>query len=75
MIAAGDIKLMAAFSIAIKPEFIALTLLVITFIGGLISVLYLIAKFVCKEKYIRNEGVPFGVPITVGSLLGVAASL
>mgnify|MGYP000736831231 CR=1 FL=1 len=75
IIAAGDIKLMAAFSIAIKPEFLTFTFLVIIFIGGLIGVLYLVMKLLYGDRYIKNEGVPFGVPISVGSLLGIAASL
>ncbi|PMH46901.1 hypothetical protein BCU68_01360 [Vibrio sp. 10N.286.49.B3] len=76
IIAAGDIKLLTAFSLAISPVYLPLTLVIITFIGGVMGIgYYLYGKWSGNEKAVRQRGVPYGVPICLGCLFGIAASL
>lgn len=75
VIAAGDIKLLVALSLAIKPEFVMLSLCVILALGGLIAIMYLIYGFFTDLQQVRQRGIPYAIPICLGSLLGIAASL
>ncbi len=73
IIAAGDIKLAAAFSIAVNPKYQLLVITIILLLGGIIALGQLAWK-----KYKTNEkidGVPYGVPICIGYLFGIAASI
>lgn len=75
IIAAGDVKLLAAFSLAISAQYFPLTLFIITLLGSLFGGgYYLYAKFTDYEK-VMNNGVPYGIPICIGCLFGIAASL
>ncbi|RBW66583.1 prepilin peptidase [Vibrionales bacterium C3R12] len=75
IIAAGDVKLLSAFSLAITPQYLPLTLFIITLLGSLLGVAcYLYAKCTNYNKIMGN-GVPYGVPICLGCLFGIAASL
>ncbi|QUM81970.1 prepilin peptidase [Moritella sp. 5] len=73
MIGGGDVKLLFAFSIAIAPNYLLLTVMVILFIGGLQAVILFLLSWYRKEAYTR--GVPYGFAICVGALLGIAASI
>lgn len=75
VIAAGDIKLLAAFSLAIKPTNLPMTLCLILLIGGVQAVLYLIYGAMTDLKTVRQKGIPYAIPICLGSLFGIAASL
>lgn len=74
VIAAGDIKLLAAFSLAIKPEYLPITLCLILLIGGIQAVIYLIYGAITDLKTVRQRGIPYAIPICLGCLFGIAAS-
>ena len=74
VIAAGDIKLLMAFSLAIKPDLILLTFVVIGFSGGLLAVVYYLS--ICMNKLSNQDnGIPYAIPICFSSVLAIAASL
>jgi prepilin peptidase CpaA len=75
VIAAGDIKLLAAFSLAIKPEYLLSTLGLILLFGGILAGIYLIYGVLTDLKRVRQEGIPYAIPICLGCLFGIAASL
>ncbi|WP_171370285.1 A24 family peptidase [Vibrio owensii] len=68
----GDTKLFAAYSTAILPENLFITVLLILIIGGVVSLCCLI-----KNKWTKSadRGVPYGVAIVIGSLFGIWMSL
>ncbi|TDE26257.1 hypothetical protein E1100_04835 [Vibrio owensii] len=68
----GDTKLFAAYSTAILPEKLFITVLLILIIGGMVSLCCLI-----KNKWTKSadRGVPYGVAIVIGSLFGIWMSL
>ncbi|MEH0698074.1 A24 family peptidase [Vibrio owensii] len=68
----GDAKLFAAYSTAILPENLFLTVLLILIVGGVVSLCCLI-----KNKWTKSadRGVPYGVAIVIGSLFGIWMSL
>ena len=75
ILAAGDSKLFAAFSLMIAPSYVLLTLWVISAIGGVLAIgLWGLSRLTKDTSWI-DRGVPYGVPICIGSLLGIAASL
>jgi len=74
VIAAGDIKLLMAFSLAIKPNLILLTFVVIGFTGGLLAVVYYLS--IRMNKFSKQDnGIPYALPICFASVLAIAASL
>ncbi|QUM90468.1 prepilin peptidase [Moritella sp. 36] len=73
MMGGGDAKLLFAFSIAISPSYLLLTIMVIVFIGGLQAAILILFSWYKKEPYTR--GVPYGFAICVGALFGIAASI
>ena len=68
----GDTKLFAAYSTAILPENLFLTVSLILIVGGVVSLCCLI-----KNKWTKSadRGVPYGVAIVIGSLFGIWMSL
>lgn len=75
IIAAGDVKLLSVFSLAIAPQYLPLTLFIITLLGSLLGVAYYLYAKCTDYKKIMGNGVPYGVPICLGCLFGIAASL
>ncbi|MEZ8193858.1 A24 family peptidase [Vibrio cortegadensis] len=75
IIAAGDVKLLSVFSLAIAPQYLPLTLFIITLLGSLLGVAYYLYAKCTDYKKIMENGVPYGVPICLGCLFGIAASL
>lgn len=75
IIAAGDIKLISAFSVAIAPKYILLTVIVILFLGGVLAIGQVIWIKSSGKSIKTNTGVPYGVPICIGCLFGIAASI
>lgn len=73
VIAAGDIKLASAFSIAVNPKYQLLVITIILLLGGVIAFSQLLWGKYRSNKNIN--GVPYGVPICIGYLLGIAASV
>jgi prepilin peptidase CpaA len=75
VIAAGDIKLLTAFSLAIKPEYLLITLGLIVLLGGMLAIGYLIYGILTDLKKVRQRGIPYAIPICLGCMFGIAASL
>lgn len=74
-IAAGDVKLFAAFSLAISSNYILLSFYIIVVSGGVLAIICLIyQRIYCHNRKII-KGVPYGVAICIGCLFGIAASL
>ena len=71
----GDIKLLVAFSLAIKPDFFPLTLVIITGCGGVLALAYYLFGLFTDLAKVKARGFPYGLPICLGSLFGIAASL
>lgn len=74
IIAGGDIKLLVAFSLAIKAQFLPLTLLIIMALGGLLGIAYYLFGLLTDLAKVKARGIPYGLPICLGCLFGVAAS-
>lgn len=75
VVAAGDVKLLAPLSLAIKPEFMGDVLIVIGLLGGVtVLVQWLIGTIKPQSRMSLQYGVPYGVPICLGSLLGIYLS-
>ncbi len=72
LLAGGDTKLFAAYSLAIPSAHLLNTIILILLIGGVVSVIYLL--WVKLEKK-TNRGVPYGIAISLGSSLGILASI
>lgn len=75
IIAAGDIKLLASFFIAIKPEYSPMTLFIISLLGGFLGISYYLKLKLFGRNCLINHGVPYGIPICIGCLFGIAASI
>lgn len=75
IMAAGDSKLLAAFSLMISPTVMLLAVNVIIFAGGILAIIQCGLSRLTNNTAWTNKGVPYGVPICLGSLLGIAASL
>ncbi len=75
IMAAGDSKLLAAFSVMISPNYFPLTVVIILSAGGALAISqWAVSQMTGNANWV-NKGVPYGVPICLGSLLGIAASL
>ena len=74
-IAGGDIKLLVAFSLAIKAQFLPLTLVIIMLSGGALALSYYLFGLLTDLDKVKARGIPYGIPICLGCLFGVAASL
>lgn len=75
IIAAGDIKLLTAFSLAINPQYLLLTLVLIGFCGGALGGGYYLLGLLTDLEKVKQRGIPYGIPICAGCLFGIAASL
>ncbi|OIQ25107.1 prepilin peptidase [uncultured Vibrio sp.] len=75
IVAAGDSKLLAAFSLMVSPNMMLLAVNVIFFAGGILAISQCVLGRMTNNAEWTSNGVPYGVPICLGSLLGIAASL
>jgi len=66
---AGDIKLIAAYLLGIRPEYWALFLFFMSLIGVCIDL------FQCMFRVQRHAGIPYGVAISLSGLFFVIASV
>ncbi|GLR73395.1 prepilin peptidase [Aliivibrio sifiae] len=73
IIAAGDVKLAVAFSIAVNPKYQLLVITIILLLGGVVALCQLIWNEYKSDG--KVNGVPYGVPICIGYLFGIAASI
>lgn len=71
---AGDIKLLCAFSVGIKPELTIACLVLVGFLGGLqLVVMYLIGLMTNTNLF--KKGIPYGIPISISGVAFTALSL
>ncbi|MGF1698363.1 A24 family peptidase [Vibrio lamellibrachiae] len=75
LLAAGDSKLLSAFSLVIAPQFFSITVVVIGVLGGVLAVSQWVIGRLTGDVSWTQRGVPYAVPICLGSLLAIAASL
>jgi prepilin peptidase CpaA len=72
ILGAGDVKLLAILGMSIPTREYPEVFLAITLIGlGLVLIMFIVDKLF--NKYLLNEGVPYGIPICIGgwmSLIG-----
>lgn len=61
---AGDMKLFGVLGFILGWKYVLITFFIAVFIGGILSVIYLLRK-----KLKRNEAIPFGPFIVVGALM------
>jgi len=71
----GDSKLLAAFSLFISVQYMPLVMAIILLLGGGLAAFYWLMYEVTQDRSWLERGVPYALPICVGSLLGIAASL
>jgi prepilin peptidase CpaA len=74
VIGGGDIKLMAALSLATPSSFWPYTYVVITVIGGLLALVYLILPFIDNRfqlGLIKVFGIPYGIAISFGFVFSI----
>lgn len=75
VLAAGDSKLFAAFSLMIAPKFMVITTCLILIAGGILAIAQWAVSKVTENAEWVTRGVPYAVPICLASLLGITASL
>lgn len=75
ILAAGDSKLLAAFALMIAPQHLPLTIWLIVTLGGVLALTQWLVSQIGIHPAGMERGVPYGVPICLGSLFGIAASL
>ncbi|WP_238114528.1 prepilin peptidase [Vibrio cincinnatiensis] len=65
LLAAGDTKLLAVLSLGIHPDYLPLTIVGITVIGGIMALGYLLYGLCTDLTAVRQKGIPYGVPISL----------
>lgn len=74
IIAPGDIKLVAVILAATDINYVLLFFVMTLFIGGVLAIVYLIKnRFV--DSSAKNNGLPYGVPISISGFLLLVTSL
>lgn len=72
IVGAGDVKLLAAYSLGISPEYWWLTLYLMFILGGVLALSYLMYGWLMnKITDVKKRGLPYGVPITLACLFGM----
>ncbi|CAM4072748.1 prepilin peptidase [Vibrio neonatus] len=72
---AGDIKLLAVISLAVKPAFFLLFLFSITSMGGVLAIGYLIYGYCTDINKVRARGIPYGLPIVLSAAWALFVSI
>ncbi|WP_191602895.1 A24 family peptidase [Marinomonas algicola] len=76
IIGAGDVKLLAAYSVGISTEYWWLTLYLILILGAVLACIYVVYGVLAnKMSEVRRRGLPYGVPITLSCLFGIWLSI
>ncbi|WP_237665801.1 MULTISPECIES: prepilin peptidase [unclassified Vibrio] len=65
LLAAGDTKLLAVLSLGIHPDYLPLTIVGITVIGGIMALGYLLYGLCTDLTVVCQKGIPYGVPISL----------
>ncbi|OIN25688.1 prepilin peptidase [Vibrio barjaei] len=68
-IGAGDIKYAAILSLAIPLNYLPWAYIITGFVGGIIAMVYWTSKKILGNKYHKQEGIPYGIAISVGFYL------
>ncbi|MCG9579876.1 prepilin peptidase [Vibrio tubiashii] len=64
---AGDIKLLCAFTIGIKPDITIACLVMVGLLGGVqVTIMYLVG--IASSKKVFEKGIPYGIPISISGL-------
>ncbi|WCP70015.1 prepilin peptidase [Vibrio tubiashii] len=70
---AGDIKLLCAFTIGIKPDITIAFLVMVGLLGGVqVTIMYLAG--IASSKKVFEKGIPYGIPISMSGLVFSALS-
>ncbi|WP_425667164.1 prepilin peptidase [Vibrio tubiashii] len=65
---AGDIKLLCAFTIGIKPDITIACLVMVGLLGGVqVTIMYLVG--IASSKKVFEKGIPYGIPISMSGLV------
>ncbi len=70
-IGAGDIKYAAILSLTIVPNDLLWALVMTAFVGGFLATIYLINRKLTIKTPNDQEGVPYGIAISVGFYLAI----
>ncbi len=70
----GDSKLLAVFSLYISVQYVPVVLIIIFLIGGALAAFFWLMYEVTKQSSWLKRGIPYALPICVGSLIGAIAS-
>ncbi|WP_086775468.1 prepilin peptidase [Vibrio coralliirubri] len=68
-IGAGDIKYAVILSLTIPFDDLLLAYILTAFAGGILAVTYLMSKKVIRENARYQEGIPYGIAISIGFYL------
>jgi prepilin peptidase CpaA len=68
-IGAGDIKYVAALSLTIPLNDLLWAFVMTAFSGGVLASIYLINKKLARKKPNDQQGIPYGIAISVGFYL------
>lgn len=71
---AGDVKLLAAISLAVSKQWWPWMLILMTFFGGVVAISLLVASWLGKPEW-RARGVPYALAIAPSGLLGIGVTL
>ncbi|QIA65835.1 hypothetical protein GT360_20190 [Vibrio astriarenae] len=74
IIAGGDLKLILAFLPGVNTEYMLSTICLMGILGGCVALLCFLYGF-SKKDWLETHGLPYGVAIVSGFLVGSAASL
>lgn len=74
VVAPGDIKLVAVILAATDVDYVLLFFVMTLFMGGVLSIVYLIKNWFIGASSIRF-GLPYGVPISISGFLLLVTSL
>ncbi|CAK2021435.1 membrane hypothetical protein [Vibrio crassostreae] len=68
-IGAGDIKYVVILSLTIPVNDLLLAYILTAFAGGILALAYLISKNLIRGNAHKQEGIPYGIAISIGFYL------
>ncbi|WP_087023867.1 A24 family peptidase [Thaumasiovibrio subtropicus] len=75
IVGAGDVKLLAAYSIAITADILLPTLLLAAIIGGVVTLILVLWAWKSRQwEQLKSRGIPYGIPIALAGFTGVVFS-
>ncbi|MDA0154827.1 prepilin peptidase [Vibrio sp. Makdt] len=70
-IGAGDIKYVVILSLTIPVNDLLLAFILTAFSGGILAISYLVGKKLISNKVGFQEGIPYGIAISIGFYLAI----